>query len=232
MIEAVNENRSASFGWEVVQLIDRQTESGFISLLLPSMDLRKHGLLRNWLSKGHPADTKGHSDADVKQGNKWVWIPSTYDLRTHYFRDVGFLACFFAATGSMIYLISGIMGLPGIFNHLSFQQLELFYWTSEVLGGIGMVISGLLFTLETQRHWWQPAYHILGWWIGIFNLVGGFGFFIGSCFGYIPVYWAQYQANCATFWGERYPPYDEFEIQLTMSYRSDGFRDQLHATAL
>jgi len=29
--------------------------------------------------------------------------------------------------------------------------------------------------IETQKHWWQPAPKVLGWHIGFWNLIGGFG---------------------------------------------------------
>lgn len=30
--------------------------------------------------------------------------------------------------------------------------------------------------LETQKEWWKPAWGVLGWWIGFWNLIGAFGF--------------------------------------------------------
>jgi hypothetical protein len=31
------------------------------------------------------------------------------------------------------------------------------------LAAFGFILSGLLFTLETQEKWYKPAFHVLGW---------------------------------------------------------------------
>jgi hypothetical protein len=77
----------------------------------------------------------------------------------------------------------------------------ILYWTPQVLGGLGFIISGTLFMLETQTKWWKPAPKTLGWWIGLWNLIGGVGFTICPAFGYDQSSWAQYQACLSTFWG-------------------------------
>jgi hypothetical protein len=77
----------------------------------------------------------------------------------------------------------------------------IFYWTPQVLGGLGFIVSGTLFMLETQTKWWKPAPKALGWWIGLWNLIGGVGFTICPAFGYDESSWAQYQACLSTFWG-------------------------------
>jgi len=66
---------------------------------------------------------------------------------------------------------------------------------------LGFIISGTLFMIETQKHWWLPAPNVLGWHIGLFNLIGGIGFTLSPCFGFNMASWAQYQAGCSTFWG-------------------------------
>lgn len=61
-------------------------------------------------------------------------------------------------------------------------------------------MSGTLFMLETQKQWYRPAFDVLGWHIGFWNLVGGVGFTLCSAFGYDAATWAQYQASLSTFW--------------------------------
>lgn len=75
------------------------------------------------------------------------------------------------------------------------------YWTPQVIGGFGFIISGTLFMLETQKKWYLPAFSVLGWHIGLWNTIGGFGFFLSPVFGYDTEHWAQYQAGCQTFYG-------------------------------
>lgn len=55
--------------------------------------------------------------------------------------------------------------------------------------------------LESQKKWYLPAFSTLGWHIGLWNTIGGFGFFLSPVFGYFPEHWAQYQAGCQTFYG-------------------------------
>ena len=75
--------------------------------------------------------------------------------------------------GATIFLIAGITGLPGIYNHLTTTAaLNGAYWAPQVIGGTGFIISGTLFMLETQQKWYLPAPKVLGWHIGVFNLIG------------------------------------------------------------
>ena len=77
--------------------------------------------------------------------------------------------------------------------------------------------------LETQRQWYIPAFGVLGWHIGFWNLVGAIGFTVRVsycpspinveyswlintklCGALGPAYGnsgAQYEASLATFWG-------------------------------
>lgn len=55
--------------------------------------------------------------------------------------------------------------------------------------------------LETQDRWYKPAFSVLGWHIGFWNLIGGVGFTLSPAFGYDTHSWASYQAGLSTFWG-------------------------------
>ena len=37
-------------------------------------------------------------------------------------------------------------------------------------------VTSILIMLETQRKWYEPAFGMLGWHIGFWNLVGAVGF--------------------------------------------------------
>lgn len=41
--------------------------------------------------------------------------------------------------------------------------LDGMYWVSQMLGGTGFIISGLLYMLETQPKWFLQAWDVLGW---------------------------------------------------------------------
>ena len=65
-----------------------------------------------------------------------------------------------------------------------------------------LIPYSLLFMLETQHRWYLPAPTVLGWHIGLWNLIGAFGFTLCGALG--PAYanpGAQFEASLATFWG-------------------------------
>lgn len=96
----------------------------------------------------------------------------------------------------------------------------MFFWTPQVVGGTGFIISSLLLMVECQRKWWLPNLRSLGWYIGAWNLIGAVGFTLCGALGYasfpsskVSVHqfsvcaalreWIQanYQSVLATFWG-------------------------------
>ena len=79
--------------------------------------------------------------------------PTWHELTTHYFHEIGFLASFILAIGATIFYISGILALPGVYNHLPQGVLYGIYWLSYLVGGILFVVSGVLYMFETQKKW-------------------------------------------------------------------------------
>ncbi|KAL1844735.1 hypothetical protein VTK73DRAFT_1938 [Phialemonium thermophilum] len=67
-----------------------------------------------------------------KSGRSWLWWPSWYELRTHYLREIGFLACFSQMIGATVFWISGFTALPSIQNLLSTPALNGVYWLPQV----------------------------------------------------------------------------------------------------
>ncbi|GAB7345607.1 hypothetical protein MBLNU457_3906t1 [Dothideomycetes sp. NU457] len=206
ILEAVNENRSSCFGWAVESLFETSsTEKASTSASLTlrpakSRCLHHHANRKNFVGRPQSGAVEKSSSPSAA-GRSWTWWPSTHDLRTHYFHDLGFIACFSQLLGATIFWIAGFTALPGINNKLSPSALDGAYWFPQVLGGCGFIISGFLFMLETQKKWYLPALDVLGWHIGAWNFIGGIGFTISPCFGFDTAYWAQYQASTSTFWG-------------------------------
>ncbi|KAI1542788.1 MFS-1 multi-domain protein, partial [Pyrenophora tritici-repentis] len=198
IVEAVNEGRSGCFGWVVEQAISHQEEVGG-GMIWPSKSHCTHPHTRQY------GDGSRHTYASNReqraQQHLWVWWPTTEELRTHYIHNFGFLASLSQLLGASIFWVAGLTALPGIYNRISKPITVIFYWTPQVVGGLGFIISGCLFMLETQSKWWKPAPRTLGWWIGAFNLVGGIGFTMCPGFGYDSSSWTQYQASLSTFWG-------------------------------
>lgn len=103
----------------------------------------------------------------------WTWWPTWHELTTHYIKEVGFLACSAQIFGATVFWISGFTAIPGIYNRLTTTAAQQgAYWAPQVIGGSGFIVSGTLFMLETQRKWYLPAPKVLGWHIGIWNLIG------------------------------------------------------------
>lgn len=223
MLEAINENRTGDFGWALEQVYEGHIdhEGGSTTRLVPSREACSHHHPNTKNLVGKPADTslsraeKTTEGSASSDGRSWRWCPSAHDLRTKYIHDLGFLACGWQMFGATVFWISGFTALPGIYNHLSPAALNGAFWAVQVIGGFGFVVSGTLFMIETQKHWWLPAPNVLGWHIGLWNLIGGVGFFICPIFGFNTASWSQFQSSCSTFWGKTSPTHTLMEM-LTM----------------
>ena len=156
MVEAVNENRAGCFGWALEQAL----EGGRLRLR-PSKNecCHHHTNRKNFVGKGvvgkvrtalssasSEASANVHTDKaaqeDAPRGRAWQWFPSGHELTTHYLRDIGFLACLAQLFGASVFWISGFTALPGINNKMSQGLLDGIYWTPQVVGGMGFVVSG------------------------------------------------------------------------------------------
>ena len=213
MAEAVNENRTACFGWALERAFSHDTESGSSDELrlrpLLSHCTHHHTNKRNLVGKATATATPATTTISATRpgsslspnARSWIWFPTRDELRTHYIHELGFLASFAQLLAASVFWISGFTALPGIYDRMSRTVTVVLYWTPQVVGGTGFVISGTLFMLETQSRWYKPALGTLGWWIGAWNLLGGIGFTLCPAFGYSESSWAQYQACLSTFWG-------------------------------
>jgi hypothetical protein len=144
-------------------------------------------------------ESKSHPNS--RDARTWTWFPTWHELTTHYFHEIGFLACLAQMIGATVFWISGFTALPGIYEHLSPEALKGAYWSPQVIGGTGFIVSSILFMLETQQKWYLPAPKVLGWHIGLWNLIGGIGFTLCGCLGFSSNEAALYQSALATFWG-------------------------------
>jgi hypothetical protein len=204
MIEAINENRAGCFGWALERAVSHKEEGDEQVTLMPSKSHCTHHHInkRNLVGSGSRVASGPSAKHDYSSNTRsWVWWPSNEDLRTHYLRSLGFLASLAQLFGATVFWISGLTALPGIYDHMSRPITIVFYWTPQVVGGLGFIVSGTLFMVETQSKWWKPAPKTLGWWIGVWNLIGGIGFTLCPAFGYDESSWAQFQACVSTFWG-------------------------------
>lgn len=189
MLEAVNANRTGCFGWAVERYYDgafrghgleRCPERGIVRLV-PHACAHHHATRRDFVGVAATSTTdtdevnvvaKPLPSGASPSERSWTWWPSMQELRTHYIHDIGFIACSSLTFGTTVFWIPGFTSLPGIYNYLSPQVvLDGVYWVPQVTGGIFFIFSGLLFTIETQRQWWKPAPHVLGWHVGEYRRI-------------------------------------------------------------
>lgn len=159
----------------------------------------KHAWLRasrSGSSVASPGDTDSGKKTDdstaqpqggnVKLDRRWSWWPTRHELTSHYLKDIGFLACLSQLIGATVFWISGFTGLPPIFDALEpvTGAVNGMFWLPQVIGGTGFIISSGLFMIEVQERWYKPALGILGWHIGLWNLVGAIGFTLCGALGF------------------------------------------------
>jgi hypothetical protein len=197
VVEACNENQTGCFGWALEQAFSHDSEAEGSSNGTPTTKPTEqcdhhhvHGLhKRSTVELQHP-----------NAGRTWEWWPTWHELTTHYFHEIGFLASFILAVGATIFYVSGILALPGVYNHLPQGVLYGIYWLTYLVGGILFVVSSGLYMLETQPNWYTPAPKLLGWWIGVFNMIGSVGWALSASFGYCSAHWCGYQSDLSLTW--------------------------------
>ncbi|KAK8880157.1 integral membrane protein [Apiospora arundinis] len=253
MLEAVNENRTDCFGWALEEAAtatataaegEEAVESGGRRLRLrpqPSHCVHHHSEKRSFLSPSSSPSSEitqnddGNGNGNDSHGNEkgkraWQWWPTWHELTTHYFREIGFLACLAQFFGATVFWISGFTGIPPILNALSTPATNGIFWLPQVVGGTGFIVSGCLFMLEVQPNWYTPAPRMLGWHIGLWNLVGALGFTCCGALGFAVAEkgeGVEYASTLATFIGswaflvgsviQWYESLDKYPVMLNKS---------------
>lgn len=197
MLEAVNENRADCFGWAVEESVD-----GVLHLHKEHECRHSHARKSSFVrgKSGHEADS--FESTPSESNRTWSWWPTWYELKTHYFKEIGFLACFSQMLGATIFWIAGITSLPPILNKLDTPAENGVYWLPQVVGGTGFIVSSALFMIEVQPRWYIPAPGVLGWHIGLWNLIGAIGFTLCGALGFgIEQPGVEYAVTLSTYIG-------------------------------
>ncbi|KAK2689099.1 hypothetical protein QWA68_011720 [Fusarium oxysporum] len=196
MLEAVNENRADCFGWAVEESVDGM-------LHLTHADNCKHAHAQKGTFVKQSSKTLDNNTTESAGNDRmWSWWPTWYELRSHYFFDIGFLACSSQTFGATVFWISGFTALPPILNNLSTPAENGVYWLPQVIGGTGFIVSSTLFMVEVQPRWYIPAPEVLGWHIGLWNLIGAIGFTLCGALGFgITHPGVEYALTLSTFIG-------------------------------
>jgi hypothetical protein len=185
VIEAVNENQTGCFGWELEHTLskhDHETEKSS-----PTQQPRYHASQQSCSHAHCPYQSRSpfkSSPGTKHLPRKWSWWPTYHEFRTHYIHELGFLGSFAEFVGATIFYVNCIMSLPGVYEHLSQNVLWGLYWLTYLLGGVFFVVSSGLYLLETQPNWYTPAPHLLGWHVGLWNMIGSVGWTLAAAWGY------------------------------------------------
>ncbi|KAI0788994.1 hypothetical protein BC629DRAFT_471983 [Irpex lacteus] len=163
------------------------------------------------VQKRETADGSGHESLENlvekrkdrendKDKFRWIGLGSPH--------DIGYLAAAIQLFAATIFWVSTVTGLPNVIPSLTTAWPPsaitiIFFWTPQVIGGIGFTISSLLLTLEEQKKWWRIELRRIGWHVGFWNLVGAVGFTLCGALGYASTASTKvnYQSVLATFWG-------------------------------
>jgi hypothetical protein len=194
VIEATNENQTGCFGWELEHVFSELEKSGQSSVRYkPGKNACGHHHCGNrGFLRGAPG-SKGSQ-------RRWEWWPTWQELRTHYLREIGFLASFAEFVGATVFYINCILALPGVYSYLSQGVLWGLYWLTYLVGGVLFIVSSALYLLETQPNWYTPAPHLLGWWVGAWNMVGSIGWTLAAALGYCDLSGCEYQSDLTLIW--------------------------------
>jgi hypothetical protein len=197
IFESVNENQTGCFGWAVEELFEgRETEKGNVGRMRKAPETCEH--VHQRASKRADGAKAGRSP--MQQARKWQWWPSWKELRQHYIHEIGFVSNVTLAAGATIFYVTGIMSLPGVYDQLSQPVLWYVYWLTYLIGGIFFVVASAGYMLETQTKWWKPAFGVIGWHIGLWNVIGSVGWTLSAAFGYCNPSWCEYQSDLTLLW--------------------------------
>jgi hypothetical protein len=116
-------------------------------------------------------------EGETVEYTRWRWWPTWHRLRTHHIYEIGYLSCTIQLVGVTLYGVTAIVILPGVFDTLTHQwQLNWAYWIPQIVAASCFLIASFGFTFETQSKFWRPEPGVLGWWIGVWSIIGSVGF--------------------------------------------------------
>ncbi|OCF34900.1 hypothetical protein I317_05149 [Kwoniella heveanensis CBS 569] len=204
VVEALDRGREINFGTALGQVLHhrRRTPShAFIAVEDIKHDIthvhsRSH--LNNDSAEGHSTPSDEAVWPAGAQGFIWWGKPLWHDM--------GYLAAFVQLIAATVFWVSTLTGLPGVIPGFSDGEgspaiIDVFFWTPQVVGGTGFIISSLILMIEVQKKWWLPNLTEIGWWVAVWNLVGAIGFTLCGALGYSSSSGAVYQSGLSTFWG-------------------------------
>mmetsp|Transcript_21318 Transcript_21318/g.64142 ORF Transcript_21318/g.64142 Transcript_21318/m.64142 type:complete len:390 (+) Transcript_21318:300-1469(+) len=199
VVEALNTDVQVRFPHEVM-LLARDAEKGALHGYKNSKSLPANGLDTGLAdTNGTKMESSGPA-INSPQKKKFRW----WGTKWH---DIGYFAVFVQLIGATLFQASVILGVPGVLpeeTKTAYAAWDASFWTLQTVGAWGFIISSVIFMLEVQHKWWQPAPLKLGWQVGLWNHIGAWGFEASAVFGYLafPRMIAQRWGSAfSTFWG-------------------------------
>ncbi|KAJ9093530.1 hypothetical protein QFC21_006364 [Naganishia friedmannii] len=200
VVEAINRGRESNFGASLYHLAHpHRTTSSSTS----TNDTVQHHRGSSNSSSSEKMVTPGDAEkCGGGGGDRWIDDTTLPEKQKFLWwgkpqwHDIGYLAAFVQLCAASIFWVATLTGLPGVIpgfpsSDPSVAITDVFFWTPQVIGGTGFIISALLLMLEVQTKWWKPALGDIGW----------HRFMICGAFGYSPVErWVE-QSDLSTFWG-------------------------------
>ena len=209
IIEATNENQTGCFGWAIEQTSEQALGSSggndaqsSTPLVKGSSSDENASVRVQRLGCQHCHGRKhGIHEQHPQASRTWEWLPSWYELSTHYIYDAGFIGSMVLAAGTIIFWVSGILSIPQLSQRLSPTALEWTYWLAFLVGGFHFATASILYMLESQNVWYAPNLRSLSWWIGFWDFVGSLGWCLSAGLGgYCGSDWCTWQSDVALLW--------------------------------
>ncbi|ORX35146.1 hypothetical protein BD324DRAFT_634045 [Kockovaella imperatae] len=207
VVEALDRGREINFGTAIGQLlhhrrhVDQEKDAEHHKLI---QDHVLHHRERHSSSTtlSHAVNTDGGTEKNGKQSKvkPWIWWGPPM------WHDMGYCAAVIQFFGATVFWIATITGLPGVIPGFaagggSIAIIDVFFWTPQVVGGTGFIISSTLLMLEVQGSWWRIKPLDIGWHVGFWNLIGSIGFTLCGALGFSSKSGVVYESDLATFWG-------------------------------
>lgn len=116
---------------------------------------------------------------------KWFdWLPHRLDFWSVQIQLVG--ACLF-----------NVNCFFALFSNLTWQKIDLLIWFPSTVASICFCVASYLAVIEVCHCYWAWLPNKIEWWVVILNLVGSWGFLMGSIFGFF----GQGTFQCCQQWG-------------------------------
>ncbi|WVQ87588.1 hypothetical protein IAS59_001314 [Cryptococcus gattii] len=198
--EALDRGREINFGTAIGQLLHHRRHTPH-NATLDSSTLVNPSEERSYTASSTPPNSKQDLKTGIVAGAKgFIWWGKPM------WHDMGYIAAIVQLFAATVFWVSTLTGLPGVIPGYasgggSTAIIDVFFWTPQVVGGTGFIVSSLILMIEVQKHWWLPNVIDIGWWVGFWNLIGAIGFTLCGALGYSSASGVEYESDLATFWG-------------------------------